>query len=46
MSVLYVKEQGASVQKLGERIIVKKNSQTLFDIPVFQIDNVTVIGNV
>ena len=46
MSVLYVKEQGASVQKLGERIIVKKNSQTLFDIPVFQLDNVTVIGNV
>ena len=46
MAVLYVKEQGASIQKLGERIVVKKNLSTLFDIPVFQLDNITVIGNV
>ncbi len=46
MAVLYIKEQGASVQRLGERIIVKKNTQTLLDIPVFQIENMAIIGNV
>ena len=46
MSVLYLKEQGAIVQKSGERIIVNKKGQTLLDIPVFQLDNIAVIGNV
>ena len=46
MSVLYLKEQGAVVQKSGDRIIVNKKGQTLLDIPVFQVDNIAVIGNV
>lgn len=46
MSVIYIKEQGAYVQKSGERIIVTKKGQTLLDIPVFQVDNVAAIGNV
>lgn len=46
MSVLYLKEQGAIVQKSGDRIIVNKKGQTLLDIPVFQLDNIAVIGNV
>ena len=46
MSVLYLKEQGAYVQKSGERLIVTKKGQTLLDIPVFQVDNIAVIGNV
>ena len=46
MAVLYVKEQGASIQKLGERIVVKKNLNTLFDVPIFQLENITIIGNV
>lgn len=46
MSVLYLKEQGAFVQKSGDRIIVAKNGQALLDIPVFQVDNIAVIGNV
>ena len=46
MSVLYLKEQGAYVQKSGDRIIVTKKGQTLLDIPVFQVDNIAVIGNV
>lgn len=46
MSVLYLKEQGAYVQKSGDRILVTKKGQTLLDIPVFQVDNIAVIGNV
>lgn len=46
MSVLYLKEQGAYVQKSGERLVVTKSGQTLLDIPVFQVDNIAVIGNV
>lgn len=46
MSVIYLKEQGTYVQKVGERVIVTKNGQTLLDIPVFQVENLAVIGNV
>ncbi len=46
MAVLYIKEQGATVQKEGERIVVSKNTRKLLDIPVFQIENIAVIGNV
>lgn len=46
VSVLYLKEQGACVHKRGDRIIVTKREQTLLDIPVFQVDNIAVIGNV
>ena len=46
MSVLYLKEQGTSVQKSGERIVVKKSGQVLLDIPVFNVDNIAVIGNI
>ena len=46
MSVLYLKEQGAYVQKTGERLVVTKTGQTLLDIPVFQVENIAVIGNV
>ena len=46
MSVLYIKEQGASIRKMGERVQVVKNNETLLDIPVFQVENIAVIGNV
>ena len=46
MAVLYVKEQGALVRKMGERLQVTKGSQILLDVPVFQIENLAVIGNV
>lgn len=46
MSAIYVKEQGAFVQKSGERILVTKNTARLFEIPVFQVDNLCLIGNV
>lgn len=46
MAVLYVKEQGAMIQKSGERILVTKNHQQLLDIPVLHVDNIAIIGNV
>ncbi len=46
MAVLYIKEQGAFVHRHGERIIVTRNRMELLDIPVFQVDNIAIIGNV
>ena len=46
MSAIYIKEQGAFIQKSGERIIVTKNNTRLLEVPVFQIDNLCLIGNV
>ena len=46
MAVLYIKEQGYMIQKVDERIVVTKNQNRLLDVPVFQIDNIAVIGNV
>lgn len=46
MAVLYIKEQGAYVQKRGERILVTKNGKQLLDIPLINVDDVSVIGNV
>lgn len=46
MAVLYIKEQGAAVQKMGERILVTKGHATLLDIPMIQVENIAIIGNV
>ena len=46
MSALYIKEQGATVAKRGERILIMKNRRELLDIPVENIDNIAIIGNV
>ena len=46
MSVLYVKEQGAIIQKCGERLVITKKGQTLLDIPIIKVENVSIIGNV
>ncbi len=45
-AVLYIKEQGAFVHKRGERIIVSKNSEDLLEVPIVQVENVSIIGNV
>lgn len=46
MAVLYIKEQGAFVQKHGERLLVTKGRTKLLDIPVIQVENIALIGNV
>ncbi len=46
MAVLYIKEQGAVVQKVGERILVKKGNTTLLELPVLHVENMALVGNV
>ena len=46
MAVLYVKEQGASIRKTGECVAVTKGTDTLLKMPVANLDNIAVIGNV
>ncbi len=46
MAVLYVKEQGTSIKKQGECIAVSKGTETLLKMPVANLDNIAVIGNI
>ncbi len=46
MAPLYVVEQGAVVQKEGERVVVRKDGQLLLSVPVFKLDSVVVFGGV
>lgn len=46
MAALYVVEQGAVVQKEGERVVVRKDGQTLLGVPVFKLESVVVFGGV
>lgn len=46
MAVFYVKEQGAVVQKKAEKLVISKNGKTLLETPVFQVDNIAIMGNV
>ncbi len=46
MPPLYVVEQGAVLQKEGERLVVRKEGQVLLSLPVFKVDAVLVFGAV
>ncbi|MDR7588022.1 MAG: CRISPR-associated endonuclease Cas1 [Armatimonadota bacterium] len=46
MAALYVVEQGAVVQKEGERLVVRKDGRSLANVPVFKVDSVVVFGGV
>lgn len=46
MSVLYIKEQGASLRKCGQRLKVEKGGKTLVEVLVEQVDTIAIIGNV
>lgn len=46
MAVIYIKEQGAVVQKKGGRIAVSKNAQPLMEFPVSNINGIALMGNV
>ncbi len=46
MAVIYVKEQGATVQKSGEQLLITKNGQRLMELPVIHVENLSIIGNV
>lgn len=46
MAALYIKEQGAYIKKKDECIVVNKNSEVLLQIPVAEISNLAIMGNV
>ena len=46
MAVIYIKEQGTTVRKLGGRIAVEKNSQALMEFPVSNIEGLALMGSV
>ncbi len=46
MPVIYIKEQGALVQKKSERILITKGRKTLLDMPMDGITGISIIGNV
>lgn len=46
MAVIYIKEQGAVVQKKGGRIAVSKNAQPLMEFTVSNINGIALMGNV
>ncbi len=46
MAVIYVKEQGAMVQKRGERIIISKGASTLLEMPLIHMEDLALFGNV
>lgn len=46
MSVIYIREQGSTVKRSGERLIVTKQRQNVLEIPIFQVDSLAVMGNV
>lgn len=46
MTAVYVKEQGATVARRGERLVVKKEGQVLEEFPLSQVEQVVVMGNV
>jgi len=46
MTTLYIREQGTSIQKHSERLLISKSRQILLEIPMDNIDGVAVIGNI
>jgi len=46
MATYYVREQGAVVRKQDERLIVTKDGDTVAEIPMHQLDQLVVMGNI
>jgi CRISP-associated protein Cas1 len=44
MSTVYITEPGVQVHKQGQRLIVKRNSEILQDIPLIKVDRVVLMG--
>lgn len=45
MGTLYLTEQGATVTKTGERLLVRKDGKLLQDMPALHVDQIVVFGN-
>lgn len=46
MAPVYVREQGAVVRRQGERVLVTRDKETLFDLPLLHVDQLVLMGNV
>jgi len=46
MSVVYVREQGATVRKTGEQLRVTQKGHQLFDLPLANLEQLVLMGNV
>lgn len=46
MAYLYITEQNSCLRKTGDRLLVKKEDETLLDVQCHKIDGVLVFGNV
>ncbi len=46
MATLYLTEQGAIVRKSSDHLIVKKDEQTLLEIPCADVDHLMIFGNI
>ncbi|QPC80923.1 CRISPR-associated endonuclease Cas1 [Phototrophicus methaneseepsis] len=46
MSVVYVREQGSMVRKRGERLFVTLGKEEVFDIPLANLEQLVLVGNV
>ena len=46
MAVIYITEQGSSIRKKERRLSVVKGKETLYEVPVFQVERILVFGNV
>ncbi len=44
MATLYVTEQGVQVHKQGQRLLVRRNKDTLQEIPLIKVDRVVLMG--
>jgi len=46
MPVLYLTEQGATLRKEGDLLVISKEGQELKKIPAIKVEQVVVLGNV
>ena len=46
MSIIYVDEQGASIRKEGQAIVVSKDGALIGELPLSQLDRICIVGNV
>ena len=46
MAVLYLVEQGATLRKQGERLVVEREGETLASVPAVKVEQVVVFGSV
>ena len=45
MAILYLTQQGSTLHKSGNRVIVKKGGDSLQEIPITKLDEVVIFGN-